>query len=48
MKRKHNAFIGHKQKSNECLVYLEVKLHQDRCAGCIYNLKAAKMEELNN
>ena len=39
---KHDAFSGYKQKSNGCLVYLEVKLHQDRSALCIYNLKTAK------
>ena len=26
-----DAFSGHKQRSNVCLVYLDVKLHQDSC-----------------
>ena len=34
-KREHEgkceAFRGNKHRSKECLVYLEVKLHQQRC-----------------
>ena len=42
MKRKDDAFVGHKQKNNRCLVYLDVKLQQDRCASCNYDLKTSK------
>ena len=31
MKGKSNAFSGDKQTRKVCLVYLEVKLHQDMC-----------------
>ena len=46
MKEKRKAFSGDKQRRKECLVYLEVKLHQDRCDWCIYKLKIYEMVEL--
>ena len=48
MKRKMDAFRCHKQKTKVRFLYLEVKLHQERCAWSIYNLKTAQMEELSN
>ena len=42
IKRKHDAFIGQKQKTKVGFVYFEVKLEQDRCAWSIYNLKTTK------
>ena len=46
MKDKCYGFNGYEQKNNVCLVYLEAKLHQDRCSWCIYKSKKQKMVEL--
>ena len=45
-KGKLHALSGHKKRSKLCFVYLEVMLHQDRCAWCIYNLKNHQTVEL--
>ena len=46
MKSKSDAFSGDEQRSKVSLVYLEVKLHQDRYDWCIYKLKHNRMVEL--
>ena len=39
MKSKCDTFSSYKQTSKVCLVFLDVKLHEDRCDWCIYKEK---------
>ena len=42
MKGKFDSINGYKQRLKVWLVYLEIKLHQDKCGWGIYKLKCHK------